>query len=83
MIANVNIGNVYLQYGYIFIFTYVATDYVTSSYTILGMRLFGILVGVLSFIFYFVNPVIAPIIAILIVSLLNNVCDRANKLFKK
>ena len=83
MIANINIGNVYFQYGYIFIFTYVATEYVTSSYTILGMRLFGILVGVLSFIFYFVNPVIAPIIAILIVSLLNNVCDRANKLFKK
>ena len=83
MIANINIGNVYLQYGYIFIFTFVATDYVTSSYTILGMRIFGILVGVLTFAFYFVNPIIAPIIAILITSLLNNVCDRANKLFKK
>ena len=51
--------------------------------TILGMRIFGILVGVLTFAFYFVNPIIAPIIAILITSLLNNVCDRANKLFKK
>ncbi len=83
MIANVNIGNVYFQYGYIFIFTFVATEYVTSSYTILGMRIFGILVGILTFAFYFVNPIIAPIIAILITSLLNNVCDRANKLFKK
>ena len=83
MIANINIGNVFFQYGYIFILTFVATDYVTSSYTILGMRLFGIVTGILTFAFYFVNPVIAPIIAILITSLLNNVMDRANKLFKK
>jgi len=83
MIANINIGNVLFQYGYIFMFTFVATDYVTSSYTILGMRLFGIVVGVLTFAFYFINPIIAPILAILIASLLNNLIDRSNKLFKK
>ena len=83
MISNINIGNVYFQYGYIFMFIYVATDYVTSSYTVLGMRLFGIIVGILTFAFYFVNPILAPILAILITSFLNNLIDRANKLFKK
>jgi Na+-transporting NADH:ubiquinone oxidoreductase subunit NqrB len=83
MIANINIGNVYFQYGYIFIFTFVATDYVTSSYTKLGMRIYGILIGTLTFGFYFINPILAPIIAVLITSFLNNLIDRANKLFKK
>lgn len=83
MFANVNIGNVFFQYGYIFIFTFVATDYVTSSYTILGMRIFGIVVGVLTFAFYFVNPILAPFIAVLLTSFLNNLIDRSNKLFKK
>ena len=83
MIANINIGNVYFQYGYIFIFTFVATDYVTSSYTKLGMRIYGILIGALTFGFYFINPILAPIIAVLITSFLNNLIDRANKLFKK
>lgn len=83
MIANINIGNVYFQYGYIFIFTFVATDYVTSSYTKLGMRIYGMLIGALTFGFYFINPILAPIIAVLITSFLNNLIDRANKLFKK
>ena len=83
MIANINIGNVYFQYGYIFAFTFIATDYVTSSYTVLGMRIYGILVGALTFAFYFINPVLAPILAILITSFLNNLIDRANKIFKK
>ena len=83
MFANVNIGNVFFQYGYIFVFTFVATDYVTSSYTILGMRIFGIVVGVLTFAFYFVNPILAPFIAVLLTSFLNNLIDRSNKLFKK
>jgi hypothetical protein len=83
MIANINIGNVYFQYGYIFIFTFVATDYVTSSYTKLGMRIYGILIGTLTFGFYFINPILAPIIAVLITSFLNNLIDRANKIFKK
>ena len=83
MISNINIGNIYFQYGYVFMFIYVATDYVTSSYTVLGMRLFGIIVGILTFAFYFVNPILAPVFAILITSFLNNLIDRANKLFKK
>lgn len=83
MIANINIGDTFLQYSYIFMFVFVATDSVTSSYTILGMRLFGITVGILTFALYFVNPILAPAIAILITSFLNNLMDRANKLFKK
>ena len=83
MIANINIGNVYFQYGYIFIFTFVATDYVTSSYTILGMRIYGILIGILTFAFYFINPILAPILAVLITSFLNNLIDRSNKLCQK
>ena len=68
----------------LFTFTYVATDYVTSSYTPTGQVIFGVLVSVLTFGFYFINPVIAPYIAITIVSLLNNLIDRvANRLNNK
>jgi predicted PurR-regulated permease PerM len=47
------------------------------------MRIYGILIGALTFGFYFINPILAPIIAVLITSFLNNLIDRANKLFKK
>lgn len=69
-------GALVLNNSYIFILTYVASDYVTSSYTPNGMIVYGILIGLLTFGFYFVNPVLAPYIAILIVSLLNNLIDR-------
>ena len=84
MIANVNFPNIIFGYNMIFIYTYVATDSVTSSYTKYGKKVFGALVGILSFGFYFVNPIIAPYIAIIIVSLFNNLIDRKfSKLFHK
>ena len=68
----------------LFTFTYVATEYLTSSYTYTGEIIFGVLVGLLTFGFYFVNPILAPYIAITIVSLFNNLIDRiANKLNNK
>lgn len=69
--------------NYFFIFSYIATDMVTSCYTNKGIMLFGILVGLLTFAFTFLNPIIAPFISILIVSLLNNLIDRKiNKMEK-
>ncbi|MBR6072940.1 MAG: RnfABCDGE type electron transport complex subunit D [Bacilli bacterium] len=81
IISNNNVGTILLQNSYIFLFTYVATDYVTSSYTPNGQVIFGILVGCITFGLYFVNPILAPYISIIIVSLLNNLIDRVtNKL---
>lgn len=81
IITNVNIGSILLTNSMLFLFTYVATDYVTSSYTPYGQVIFGILVGLITFGLFFINPIIAPYIAIIIVSLLNNLIDRiANKL---
>lgn len=75
------IGSLLLTNNIIFAYTYIATDYVTSSYTLNGEIIFGILVGAVTFGFYFINPILAPFIAILIVSLFNNLIDRiANKL---
>ena len=84
MVANVNYPNIIFANNLIFIYTYVATDSVTSSYTKYGKKVFGALVGILTFGFYFVNPILAPYIAIIIVSLFNNLIDRKfSKLFHK
>ena len=75
------IGALLLTNNIIFAYTYIATDYVTSSYTLNGEIIFGVLVGAVTFGFYFVNPILAPFLAILVVSLFNNLIDRiANKL---
>lgn len=71
------------SYNYLFIASFIATDSVTSSYTIKGMYVFGICVGLLSFAFYFINPILAPFIAVLITSLFNNLIDRKSGLLKK
>ncbi|HQC83747.1 MAG TPA: RnfABCDGE type electron transport complex subunit D [Bacilli bacterium] len=63
-------------YNYLFICSYVATDFVTSCYTVKGTILYGSIVGILLFGFYFLNPILAPYIAILIASVLNNLIDR-------
>ena len=65
------------------IFTFVATDSVTSCYSNNGKKLFGILIGVLTFGFYFLNPILAPFISISVVSLLNNLIDRKVGMFLK
>ncbi len=66
-------------YNYIFIFTYVITDSVTSCYTKNGTRLYGLLIGISTFGLYFVNPILAPYISVLIISLFNNLIDRKLK----
>ena len=76
VMSNIPIATLLLNNNYMFILVYVATDYVTSSYTLSGEIIFGILVSALTFGFYFLNPIIAPFIAITIVSLLNNLIDR-------
>lgn len=81
IISNNSILVLLFNNSYMFIMTFIETDYITSSYSINGMILFGILVGILTFLFYFINPVLSPYISILIVSLLNNLIDRlSNKL---
>lgn len=76
VIANKSILNALFLYNYIFIFSFVATDMVTSCYTNNGKKVFGILVGLFTFGLSFLNPIIAPFIAISIVSLFNNFIDR-------
>ena len=75
IITKDNVGALLLTNNIIFAFTYIATDYVTSSYTLNGEIIFGSLVGAATFGFYFVNPILAPFIAILVVSLFNNLID--------
>ncbi len=83
IIKNISILNILFLNNYMFIFAYVATDSVTSSYTNNGKIVFGILVGLLTFAFYLLNPILAPFISIAIVSLLNNLIDRKVGIFTK
>lgn len=76
IITNTSILNALFLNNYMFIFSFVATDMVTSCYTNNGKKVFGILVGLLTFGFSFLNPIIAPFISIIIVSLFNNYIDR-------
>lgn len=80
LITNNSFVNFFFQNNYLFIFSYIATDSVSSSYTIKGMWVYGILLGVLTFALYFLNPIIAPFVALLLVSLFNNLIDRGAKL---
>ena len=76
IISETSYGELLLNNSYIFVLTYVSTDYLTSSYTPNGMITFGILLGLSTFGFYFVNPILAPYIATIIISLFNNLIDR-------
>lgn len=70
--------------SYLFIFLYVASDSISSSYTLKGVKIYGILIGIISFALMFVTPVLAPFIAILITSLFHTVIDKiSNKILKK
>lgn len=69
--------------NYLFIFGLVATDSVTSSYTLEGMIVFGVLIGLLTGIISIFNPIIAPFIAILVVSLFNILLDKYSYILKK
>ena len=84
IVYKVPFGPLILNNNYMFAFVYIATDYVTSSYTLHGERIFGISIGLLTFGFYFINPLMAPFIAITIVSLFNNLIDRlCNRITEK
>ena len=83
IINKVPLGSIILNNNYMFICVYILTDYVTSSYTLTGEVIYGVLFGILTLAFYFINPYIAPFIAVAITSLLNNLIDRiANKFVK-
>ncbi len=76
IIRHINVIDILFLNNYMFIFTFVATDSVTSCYTTNGKKVYGILIGVLTFGFYFINPILAPFISIIVTSLLNNLIDR-------
>lgn len=76
VIKNINILDILFLNNYMFIFTFIATDSVTSCYTINGKKLFGILIGLTTFGFYQINPILAPFISIALISILNNLIDR-------
>ena len=70
--------------SYFFTFIFVASDSVSSSYTLKGVKAFGILVGILTFALSFKLKVLAPFIAITITSFFATVIDKlSNKLLKK
>lgn len=75
-IVNQSVLDILFLYNYLFIFTLIATDSVTSCYTTTGKNIYGILIGVATFALRFFNPVLAPFISILIISLFNNLIDR-------
>lgn len=78
-----NIFEILFHNNYLFIFSLIATDSVTSSYTNSGMLIYGVLIGILTAIISIINPIIAPYIAILIVSLFNILIDKYSYLLKK
>ena len=84
IINKVPLGSIILNNNYMFVCVYILTDYVTSSYTLTGEVIYGLLFSVLTLLFYFINPYLAPFISVVITSLLNNLIDRiANKLTKQ
>ena len=83
LITEVNVLELLFLNNYLFIFTFVITDSVTSCYTNSGTKVFGLLVGIITFAFYFINPILAPFISVLIVSLFNNLIDRKINILKK
>lgn len=83
LIASKDILSLIFLNNYIFIFSYVATDSVTSCYTANGKFIYGILIGLSTFGLSLLNPIIAPFISIAIFSILNNLIDRKGNLLKK
>lgn len=83
LIASKDILSLLFLNNYIFIFTYVATDSVTSCYTTNGKLIYGVLIGLSTFGLSLINPILAPFISIALFSILNNLIDRYEKLLKK
>lgn len=83
LVASRDILSLIFLNNYMFIFSYVATDSVTSCYTANGKFIYGVLIGLTTFGLSFLNPIIAPFISITIFSILNNLIDRKGNLLKK
>ncbi len=83
-ITDTNFYELVFMNSYLFIFLYIASDSISSSYTLKGVKIYGLLIGIITFILSFIEPILAPFIAILITSLFHTVIDKlSNKLLKK
>lgn len=70
--------------SYLFIFTFVASDSISSSYTLNGVKIYGLLVGILTFILSFKLSVLAPFISIIVSSFFSTFIDNlTHKIGKK
>ena len=76
LLFNQDIYTMLFGYNYFFIFAFIATEFVTSSYTKKGMIVYGVAIGIITFILYFINHALAPYIAIEAISLLNIFIDK-------
>ena len=59
-----------------FVFLYVATESMSSCYTLKGTAIYGLLIGITTFILYFFNPLLAPFIAVLVASFFHVLIDK-------
>lgn len=70
--------------SYLFIFTFVASDSISSSYTLNGVKIYGLLVGILTFILSFKLSILAPFISIIVASFFSTFIDNlTHKIGKK
>ena len=84
IIMKISFYDLVFMNSYLFIFLYVASDSISSSYTLKGVKVYGVLIGLFTFILSFIAPILAPFIIILIASLLHTLIDKlSNKLLKK
>ena len=69
--------------SYLFIFTFVASDSISSSYTLNGVKIYGLLVGILTFILSFKLSVLAPFISIIVASFFSTFIDNLTHKIRK
>ena len=70
-----NILNMLFTNGILFSFVFIATDFISSSYTKNGIIIYSILVGILTFVLYLINPALSSLGGILIASIFNSLID--------
>ena len=84
LIMNTSFYELVFMNSYLFVFLYIASDSISSSYTLKGVKIYGILIGLITFILSFIEPILAPFITIVITSLFHTLIDKlSNKLLKK
>jgi Na+-translocating ferredoxin:NAD+ oxidoreductase RnfD subunit len=69
--------------SYLFIFTFVASDSISSSYTLKGVKIYGLVVGILTFILSFFTSILAPFISIIVASFFSTLIDNLTHKFGK